>query len=570
MIFQFSRQHLSARERWLERVLEIVPGATSWAILLGMLALSFWKPLVAAMLVIAFDLYWLLRLFYMTLFLTLSWMRLSIEQRTDWMAWIAEVDQFVEPIEPAASLGWSWSRLPDLCSLWLRQRELARLRQSQSLPPASSTLHHLVIIPIVKERREVVEPGVRSLAQQTFPARRILIVLALEERAGADVQADAHALRDLYRPYFLDLQVVTHPHGVPGEAMVKGANATWAARAAANILQQRGVAFEQVIVSCFDADTIVSPNYMACLTYSFMVCPERTRASFQPIPVYHNNIWDVPGFARVLDIGSSFFQLIEATNPEHLVTFSSHSMSFQALIEAGYWPVDLVSDDSAIFWKAFIHYDGDYRVVPMYVTLSMDVAASGSWWRAAANVYRQKRRWAWGVENFPIVVRAFLRCRRIPWYDRCRHALRLLEGHIAWATSAVLLTVLGWVPAVVAGREFSDTVLYHNAPRITATIFHLGWIALITTILLSFCLLPRPRAPLSLLRRIGHALEWLLIPLIAVCWSALPALDAQTRLLLGRYMEFWVSDKRGLSSQAKPRMMSERTPTLSECVEERV
>ena len=27
-------------------------------------------------------------------------------------------------------------------------------------------------------------------------------------------------------------------------------------------------------------------------------------------------------------------------------------MSFTALVEIGYWPVDMISDDSAVFWKA--------------------------------------------------------------------------------------------------------------------------------------------------------------------------------------------------------------------------
>ncbi|MBI3601719.1 MAG: hypothetical protein HY209_02335, partial [Candidatus Omnitrophica bacterium] len=43
--------------------------------------------------------------------------------------------------------------------------------------------------------------------------------------------------------------------------------------------------------------------------------------------------------------------------------------------------------------------------------------------------------------------------------------------------------------------------------------------------------------------KIGHALEWLMIPLILVFLGTLPALDAQTRLMFGRYLEFWVSDK---------------------------
>ena len=310
------------------------------------------------------------------------------------------------------------------------------------------------------------------------------------------------------------------------------------------------------MASCFDADTVVSPQYVAALTYHFLVCPTRSRASFQPIPVYHNNIWDVPGFARVLDVGSSFFQLIEATNPEQLVTFSSHSMSFQALVEIGYWPVDMISDDSAIFWKAFLHYDGDYRVVPMYVTVSMDVAASATWRRTIANVYQQKRRWAWGVENFPIVMRGFLRPSRIPVLARIRHAFKLFEGHVAWATWPFLLGLIGWLPALLASREFSSTVVYYNSPRITFTIFNLASVGLVTTILLSLCLLPRPPVKRAWLKKIGHMFEWLLVPLTAVLLSAVPALDAQTRLLLGRSLEFWVTEKRArpVSPRAIPRV----------------
>src|SRR3989338_4851105 len=116
-----------------------------------------------------------------------------------------------------------------------------------------------------------------------------------------------------------------------------------------------------------------------------MVSPERDRASFQPVSVYHNNIWEVPGSAKGIETGSSFFVQDEPTNPENLVTFSSHSMSFKALVEVGYWPVDMISDDSAIFWKAFIHYDGNYRVVPLYTTVSMDVEAASTWRKTLIN-----------------------------------------------------------------------------------------------------------------------------------------------------------------------------------------
>lgn len=544
MRFAFTRQGLRGREAALQRLFEIVPGALSWTILLGMLALSFARPLVAAVLVIASFFYWLLRLLYMTIFLVLSYARLSVESKTPWMERVRGLDADKTRQPPPTPEGWA-ARV----SWWLHVRQLQALRREQVSWPGSAGLHHLVIIPVAKEAADILQPGLESLAQQSFPPERVLIVLAVEERAGEAIRRDAEALRERFAARFLDLLVILHLDGLPGEARVKGANATYAARAAQRAFAGRGIPPEQVIVSCFDADTVVSPEYMACLTYHFLTCPERTQASFQPIPVYHNNIWEVPGFARVLETGSSFFQLIEATNPEQLVTFSSHSMSFKALVDVGFWPVDMISDDSSIFWKAFLHFDGRYRVVPMYVTLSMDVVSARSWLRTVRNVYRQKRRWAWGVENFPILMRAFLRAPQIPLRDRVRHAAKLLEAHVGWATWGFLLTVLGWFPALFAGREFSSSVLYYSAPRITATIFHLASLSLLISIVLSQLLLP-PTAPrFKVLRRIGLALEWLLVPLSATFLSALPALDAQTRLMLGRYMEFWVTDKVRARSQ---------------------
>lgn len=509
MTFRFSRHGLQGFDKRLERLLEILPGATSWTILVGMLVLSFWRPRLAAVLVIAFDLYWLLRLLYMTLFLVLSYLKLTRHRETDWMA---------------------------------RARQSERLTNGSA--PRLQEISHVVIIPVAKESREIYEPGIENLVRQHWPSRQMLVVLAVEERAPAGVKEEARAVQQRYREHFLDFLVVVHPDGLPGEARVKGANATYAAKEAAAWLQGRGIPFERVVVSCFDADTVVSPAYFTCLTYHFLACPTRTRTSFQPIPVYHNNIWDVPGFARVLDVGASFFQLVEATNPEKLVTFSSHSMSFKALVEVGYWPVDMISDDSAIFWKAFLHYEGDYQVVPMYVTVSMDVAASESWRKTVVNVYKQKRRWAWGVENFPIVMRGFFRARRIPLLAKLKHAFKLFEGHIAWATWPFLLGIIGWIPAWFAGQVFSNSVVYYTAPRIAITIFQLSSIGLLTTVVLSQCLLPRPPVGRPWLKRVGHTFEWCVIPFTAIMLSAVPALDAQTRLMLGRYLEFWVTEKK--------------------------
>ncbi len=544
MIFRFSRRTESSAEAAWQRALEIVPGALSWTIIIGMTVLSFARPLHAAIIVIAFDLYWLFRLFHMTLFLILSYLRLSIERETDWIARVRDLDKTLE-LNSCKRAPYPHRDWRGRFSNWLYCREIETLRRSNSPPPLFSDIHHLVIIPIAKEAPEVVEPGIASLASQTFPVGRILLVLALESRAPQAIKDGVRSLESRYRDRFLEVLVIEHPNDLAGEARVKGANTAYAAKAAKRFFDERHIPAQHIVASCFDADTVVSAQYMACLTYHYLMTPNRTQASFQPIPVYHNNIWDAPGITRVLDIGASFFQLVEATNPETLVTFSSHSMSFQALVEVGYWPVDMISDDSAIYWKAYVHYDGRYRVIPMYVTVSMDVVAADSWWKTVRYVYRQKRRWAWGVENVPIVLRAFFRARSIPLYDRIRLSLKLIGGHVAWATWAFLLTFIGWLPAIFAGREFSDTVLYYSTPRITGLIFNLASGALFTTVILSLCLLPKEeRFERPLIKRILLSLEWALVPVVAVFLSALPALDAQTRLLLGRYMEFWVTEKR--------------------------
>ena len=484
----------------------------------------------------------------MNIFLVLSYSRLSLEKKTDWLKRAKGLNTLYE----------YWQELNELeeetegkdVSLMIHREEIRILKISKNSPPPIDDIYHLVIIPISKETQEIIEPGIVSIVEGNFSSRKILIILAVEEWASPVTRRSLEVLHQKYQNRFLDLLITVHPQNIPGEGRTKGANATHAAKKAAEYFTQKGINFENIIVSCFDAYTVISPDYFSCLTYRYMVSPTRTQASFQPIPVYYNNIWDVPGFARVLDVGSSFFQLIEATNPDNLVTFSSHSMSFKALVEIGYWPRDMISDDSAIFWKSFIYFNGKYNVIPMYITLSMDVTAGGSWLKTIANVYKQKRRWAWGVENFPIVMRAFLNARYIPLGKRLKHAFRMFESHVSWATWPFLLTFIGWLPALFAGREFSHSILYYTAPRITAIIFGLASLGLIVCVVLSLLLLPKHTENRSIFKRIIHALDWIFLPFVSIFLSALPALDAQTRLMLGRYMEFWITTKRRKNSES--------------------
>ena len=543
MDFKFSRHGLDRRDKVLQRFFEIIPGFTSWGILIGMTVLSFRNPVLAAMIIIAFYVYWLLRVFYVVFFLVLAYFRLRVERKTDWMSRIGAFDHLTDyrrrlkrKIRDAS--------LKRKLSLWTHLLEIENCQKASKESLRAENIHHLVLIPVAGERREILESNIRSLFEGDYPTDRMIVVFALEARALEEVRLGAREICERYHSQFMDFRIVEHPDNIPGEARVKGANVTWAAKDSARWLSARGIDFDHVIVSCFDADTIVSKSYFSCLTYNFLVCPDRQRASFQPIPVYHNNIWDVPNFAKVMETSASFFILAETTNPDKLITFSSHSMSFRALVEIGYWPVDMISDDSLIFWKALIHYDGDYRVVPMYVTLSMDVVDAGTWLKTARGIYRQKRRWAWGVEGFPLVMRGFLQMKKLAWTKRLAHVIKMFEGHVMWATWSFLLMVIGWLPAFLADKAYSGSVVYYSTSRISTVIFSLSYLTLLVLMMLGLALLPRKRVKYGFFKRVLFTMQWFFLPWINVLFSAIPALDAQTRLMLGKYMEFWVADKR--------------------------
>jgi hypothetical protein len=54
---------------------------------------------------------------------------------------------------------------------------------------------------------------------------------------------------------------------------------------------------------------------------------------------------------------------------------------------------------------------------------------------------------------------------------------------------------------------------------------------------------PRPKNQ-SRFTYIVMVLQWIMVPVTMIVFSALPGLDAQTRLMFGKYMGFWVTPKR--------------------------
>src|SRR3989344_886774 len=500
---------LSGKDKLIYRMLEIFPGFLAWLTLGGMILGSYFYPVGAAFFIIIFDIYWLVKTVFLSFHLRANWKRMQEHLRTDWS-------------ERLSRLNWG--------HLW-----------------------QVVILPMSQESEIVVEHSLEAIAKSAWPKEKMIVVLTYEERYRPHGETVARALSRMAEkfPYFF---VTMHPKDIKGEIPGKGSNESWAAREAKKIfIDTMKIPYEDIIVSSFDIDTQIPKQYFEILTWHFLTAKDPVRSSYQPVPIFNNNIWDAPALSRVVATSGTFWQMMRQERPERLTTFSSHSMSFKTLVGLDFWQTNMVSEDSRIFWNALLYYDGDYESLPLSFPVSMDANLAPTFWGTVKNVYKQQRRWAWGVENFPYVVFGFIKNsaqggsafggKKIPLRTKLYYTFNMIEGYWSWSTNAIMIFALGWLPVLLGGREFNNLVLAYNLPNITRVIMTFSMIGLITSAIISMKLLPPRPAHYGKRRHTYMALQWLLVPFTITIFGSIPALEAQTRLMLGKYMGFWITPK---------------------------
>jgi len=254
-------------------------------------------------------------------------------------------------------------------------------------------------------------------------------------------------------------------------------------------------------------------------------------------------MWDAPAIMRIASMGTTFWLMSEQLRPERLFTFSSHSMSFQSLVDVGFHQNDIVTEDSRIFLQCFLRYDGDYTVTPLYMPISMDTVMSEKWWESLKNLYKQQRRWAWGVEHFPYMVWNFSKNKKIPLKKKIHYVWNVIEGIYSWATAPIIITLLGRLPLWLISEEQKRLAIVQNAPFILSTLMNVALIGLIFGSVLALFLLPPAPSKKHRLKWPVMILQWVLFPVSMILFGSVPAIDAQTRLMLGKYLGFHITEK---------------------------
>lgn len=477
------------------RLLEIIPGLTLWLTFVVAIIMSFIKPLWVIYFIILYDLYWLIRITYFVTYLFISWKKYHDTNQTNWLMEVKKIGGYEK-------------------------------------------FYHLIILPTYKEGLQVFRETLDGLVAADYDSRKFIVVLSRELRAGEEYTkqflADAEILQREYGDKFFRFFTLVHPEPLASELPGKGSNATWAAKKIkAEFIDQQNLPYENIIVSNFDCDTHIYPQYFSRLTYLWLTADNPHRHSFQPLALYNNNIWDAPSFARVVANSTTFWLMAEKARPERLFTFSSHSMSFKTLVEVGFWETDVVTEDSRIFLQCFDHFNGEYSTVPMYIPISMDTVMGKNIWGTIKGQYKQMRRWAWSVEHFPWMATHFSHNKKISWGKKIKYLVNQSEGQYSWATGPVFITLLGRLPLYVAAQQHLSFAVVQNAPFILEVLMALAMIGVFVAGFINIFFLPTRPLKYKRSKWLAMILQWFLLPFTMIFFGSLPALDAQTRLMLG-------------------------------------
>jgi hypothetical protein len=494
------------RRATLQRALEILPGATALAVITFLAWGSVWAPLALAGVLLAFDLYWVWRSFNTAFHAVKGFFLLRREAKVDW-----------------------------------RQRYGEDAARGQTFL-AWEDVRHVVIIPNYEESLDKLRPTLDSLAAQQ-EAQRLIVVLAMEEAEPA-ARDKATTLCREYASRFEQVLATFHPGDLPGEVRGKSSNEAWAAREARqHLVNQMGLHLEHLTVTSCDADTIFHPSYFSCLTYKFATDRYRYRRFWQAPIFLYNNIWHVPAPLR-LPNGLAGLNHLARLCRKHRMVFpqSCYSLSLQMAEEVGYWDVDVVPEDWHMFLKCFFNLGGNVDVEPIYLPLGNDGPRSKGYFRTFSNHYQQARRHAWGATDIPYAILQLLDQKKISLLRRLRRTWSVFESHLLWSTQWFIITVGRLVPSLVGVFVGAEAMPKWFNPMSEKILFPCI-VPLIVLIVLDTLMRPkRPGAFRWWLLPVQYA-QWFLLAPITFLFITLPALDAQMRLMLGKRLEYRVTEK---------------------------
>lgn len=333
-----------------------------------------------------------------------------------------------------------------------------------------------------------------------------------------------------------------HPD-IHGEVKGKSSNVCWGAKAAKKLLvDQSGINIEKITITSEDADALFHPSYFAALTFSFLSSSMPFNRIWQGCIAFYNNIWRVHAPIRVLASVFSVSQLYILMRRDRLINFSTYSTSLKHIHDIGYWDTDVIPEDYRLFFKSYFAKKGKFEVEPIFLPIYVDAAEAHGFWQSMINQYEQLKRWAWGVSDDAYIIRQYVLSDEIPFWEKTIRVLKTIEDHFLWPVNWFATTTAAFFPPLL-NEAFGRTTLGKTLPQTISMLLTMSLISMVVVFFVDAINRPPRETKHRLLSVIAQPFEFLLLPIIGFFFSALPGLDAHTRLMLGKYIEYRVTEK---------------------------
>lgn len=530
------------------RFFEMLPALLSYGMLVMLVVLSLLSPLAAAIYLLLLIITVLVKAFGIAAHTITGRNRLERAQNVDWHERLLQLEHPVKSYEKEKNVhsrGFGFEA---------HKENLRLMAADPATFPVPSELFNGVIVAAYNESYEVIEPTIQTIADTHYDSNKLIVIFTYEARGGEGIEKTAKALEKRFKNTFKAFLVIKHPDGLPNEVKGKGANITFAGRYLKTWLHDQGIAYKNVIVTTLDCDNRPHATYFDYVTYEYIVHEDRKHLSYQPVSLFLNNIWDAPAPMRVLATGNSFWNIISSMRPHTLRNFASHSQPMDALVEMDFWSTRSIVEDGHQYWRSYFYFNGNYSVTPIYVPIYQDAVLSETYRRTLKAQFMQLRRWAYGASDIPYVAtRIFTKNRNVPLFPGLARLFRLIDGHVTLASISILVAIGGWVPLLINSQAARD-IAAHQLPEVISGIQQVAMFGLFITVFLGFKMLPPRPARYKRRRTLWMVLQWCLMPVTAIVYSAASAFNAQTHLLLGKYLDnFDVTEKATHASVARAR-----------------
>ena len=477
------------------RSFEAAPGAFTWIMLFA----PAWIPIVfklpgaifVAVVVLIFDAYWVLRAVSVVTGVYSTMLRMRRDMRKDWLALCRQ---------PALGAGADPLQFLHLCVVPTYTEPYHVLERTVQAIVDANYPDELKLIGIIT--RETDKPGWENVAR-------------LKEKFGGRVRGFYHIKDPLE----------------PGIVIGKSAAMNWGGRWMVRVLTEEGFDLNNVLITDLDSDYRVHPQYFAWISWHH---------ARQPLRDY--NIWQVPLAVRIMSASTSQWQMFLHSRPHRLVAFSSYTCSLEFVHKVGYWDKDVIPEDSRFYWKAFFTFGKRFSVKSVWLPIYGDSPQARDYAATHVSQYNQIKRWAWGITDVPYVLARFFKHPEIPLVLRFRRFMNLFLNHLNWIFLPVLLIFGASVPIWVS-IDFSLTDLGQTLWSISGLLLGVTLSTVVFFLYFEIRMLPPKPREWPLWKKGGIYLEYFLYPIVGLVMSVLPAFEAHTRLLFGRYLEYRVTEK---------------------------